>query len=158
MAKRMILTTLLVVSSLAVAVLISPRSANADGWMGWECKASLAGYPVSGGTMNGRVCANFWDGSAALWAVLAQTSTPFSYSIFTWAGSYESCDNGSSWFPGIPASSNTVYSATYGDSGSDQGAYTTCGSGLHAYKVGGVHNRKATSGAPVEGAYGEARF
>ncbi len=108
--------------------------------------------------MNGQVCAAFWDGDLLLWALYSTTSAPYSYSIFSWAGAYESCNNGVSWSPGVPKSSKEVYNATYGDSGVDQGPYGTCTSGLHAYKVGGVHNRKATSGAAVEGAYGEARF
>lgn len=128
-----------------------PRPAEAQ-WSGWSCKWTVSNYSVSGGTLNGRGCANWWTGPELRWAVWADTYVPTSYQIYTYAEGADRC--GSDPFKIQMREGRTQgTNITYGTSGdSEVGPYQDCRAG-HDYRVCGSHWRKRYSGSSWEGKF-----
>ncbi len=129
-------------------------SIAAAAWTPWSCKWTVVSYPVTGGTLSGRGCVQWWDGAELLWKVWGDTYTPQSYVISTRVDGYDTCDGGAHWVYQMSTGYYNNYNTTYGTTGSGkQGAYQNCMSG-HIYRADGSHFRKQTSSSGWEGRWG----
>lgn len=143
---------------LATAVLTSPslldlsnREAAASSWGPWVCGWAISGYPVSGGTMSGRGCAQWWTGSEPWWGVWGDTYVPYSHTIRTYVQGDDRCGGGS-WAAQM-SKTEEVYNTDYGTSG-DTGSYlTTCTTG-HYYRTYNSSSRKRYSWSSWESSNG----
>lgn len=124
-------------------------------WTPWNCKWTVVNKPVTGGTLNGRGCASWWDGANLLWKVWGDTYAPQSYVISTLVDGYDTCDGGAHWVKQMSTGYYNSFNTTYGTTGGGaQGPYQDCTSG-HTYRADGSHFRKQLNDAsPWEGSWG----
>lgn len=154
MGRRVLTMVLIMVMSLLIPLLASPMPVAAGSWGPWSCQWAVSGYPVSGGTLDGRGCAQWWQttvGTENWWQAWGDTWAPAgSYAIQTYAAGYDSCSGGS--FVYRMSASNTVYNTDYGTSGSPAfGSYDNACTNNHRYAVYYVGQRQATSSSSWEG-------
>lgn len=134
MPKRIIAVVGIAILSATAALAVPPTPAAANSWSGWFCQWGFTGHPVTGGTLDGRGCANWWTGSALNWLVWADTYAPQSYSIYTSAQGFDRCGLNSYIEQG--STRNTVYNTNYGTSNTSAVLnYQDCQSTGHTYRV-----------------------
>ncbi len=153
---RLILLLIAVFVLITLPVLVPIAEAA---WTPWSCQWAVLNYPVTGGYLNGRGCARWWDGAELQWLIWADTYVPTSATITTYVYGYDSCNGGASWTYRM-STWHIDYNAGYGTSGNPvQGSYANCAPGSnHKYRTDSGHFRQATSGSSSEGTWGMVIF